>query len=218
MVVSDDRGANTTWARWTPVRYTGVLVSDPVKARPGATIDDFLAIPEDRRFHELIAGELIEKAAPSAEHGTTQLEVGSRLMGPFGRNPPTGGPGGWWLMTEVEVRFSDDVCRPDVVGWRRDRVPARPSGTLIDVVPQWTCEVLSRDKRNDLVRKKHIYHRHHVDHYWTLDPEQGTLAVYRWHVDGYLEVLAAVRGDVVRAEPFDAIELAVGGLFGDEPA
>jgi hypothetical protein len=40
--------------------------------------------------------------------------------------------------------------------------------------------------------------------------------VYRWHADGYLEVLSAERGQTVRAEPFDAIELVVSGLFGDE--
>ena len=66
------------------------------------------------------------------------------------------------------------------------------------------------------MRKKHIYHRAHVEHYWILDPEQGTLAVYRWHPDGYLEVLAADREARVRAEPFHAIEIFVGSLFGDE--
>jgi len=30
--------------------------------------------------------------------------------------------------------------------------------------------------------------------------------------------LRAGRGEVVRAEPFDAIEVAVGTLFGDDPA
>lgn len=192
-------------------------MSTQAKPRKIATVDDFLAIAEAQRFHELLAGEIIEKAAPSAEHGTTQLEVGSRLIGPFGRNPPSGGPGGWWFMTEVELRFADEICRPDLVGWRRSVVPERPRGKLIATIPQWICEILSDDKRNDLVRKKRIYHRHHVDHYWLLDPEQGTLAVNRWHADGYLEVLAAERGQVVRAEPFDAIELPVSGLFGDEP-
>lgn len=191
-------------------------MSSTPRARAGASLSDFLAIPEERRFHELIAGEIVEKAAPSAEHGTTQLEVGGRLLGPFGREPPSGGPGGWWLMTEVEIRFGEEVCRPDVVGWRRDVVGERPRGKVIEQVPQWVCEILSEDKRNDLVRKKHIYHRHQVTHYWILDPEQGTLAVYRWHADGYLEVLSAERGQSVRAEPFDAVELPVGGLFGDE--
>jgi hypothetical protein len=40
--------------------------------------------------------------------------------------------------------------------------------------------------------------------------------LYRWHADGYLEVLSAERGQLVRAEPLDAVELPVGGLFGDE--
>src|SRR6266545_452402 len=186
------------------------------RAQTGATLSDFLAIPEERRFHELIAGEIVEKAAPSAEHGTAQLEVGSRLIGPFGREPPSGGPGGWWFMTEVEIRFGQEVCRPDIVGWRRDIARERPRGKVVEQLPQWICEILSEDKRNDLVRKKHIYHRHQVGHYWILDPEQGTLAVYRWHADGYLEVLSAERGQVVRAKPFDAVELPVGGLFGDE--
>ena len=61
------------------------------RAHAGATLSDFLAIPEERRFHELIAGEIVEKAAPSAEHGTTQLEVGSRLIGPFGASHRAGG-------------------------------------------------------------------------------------------------------------------------------
>lgn len=192
-------------------------MSDRAKRPPPATVADFLAIPEERRFHELIGGEIVEKAAPSAEHGATQLLIGGTLLGPFGRNPPSGGPGGWWLVTEVEVRFGDEICRPDIAGWRRASVAERPRGNIVDVIPHWICEVLSQDKRNDLVRKKHTYHRHHVDHYWIVDPEQGTLAVYRWHVDGYLEVLVAERGQTVRAEPFDAIEIAVGGLFGDEP-
>jgi hypothetical protein len=55
-----------------------------------------------------------------------------------------------------------------------------------------------------------------VAHYWALDPEADTLAVYRWQAEGYLHVLAAKRAERVRAEPFDAIELAVDMLFGDD--
>jgi len=45
---------------------------------------------------------------------------------------------------------------------------------------------------------------------------EETLAVYRWHTDGYVEVLFADRDERVHAEPFDAIELRVGVLFGDD--
>jgi Uma2 family endonuclease len=50
---------------------------------------------------------------------------------------------------------------------------------------------------------------------WWFDPHAATLTVMRWADDGYTTVLAAERGEVVRAEPFDAIELEVSALLGD---
>lgn len=38
----------------------------------------------------------------------------------------------------------------------------------------------------------------------------------RWSADGYVVVQRAAAGETIRAEPFDAIELRVGALFGDE--
>jgi len=108
------------------------------------------------------------------------------------------------------------VYRPDVVGWRRERLPALPSEVPILVRPDWVCEVLSTNRRNDLIKKKRSFHRHAVGHYWLVDPVEETLSVHRWHTDGYVEVLVADRDEQVRAEPFDAIELRVGVLFGDD--
>jgi Uma2 family endonuclease len=113
-------------------------------ARRKATPDDFWAIPEAQRFHELIAGELIEKAAPSGEHGDAQAGIVGALRSPFQRPPGRGGPGGWWIATEVEVRLEmGDIVRPDVVGWLRDRCPERPTGTPVKLRPDWICEVRS---------------------------------------------------------------------------
>jgi hypothetical protein len=82
--------------------------------RSGATLDDFWAIPEGERFHELVGGELIQKAAPSGEHGDAQAGVVSALRSPFQRNPGGGGPGGWWILTEVEVLLeTGEMVRPD---------------------------------------------------------------------------------------------------------
>ncbi len=38
----------------------------------------------------------------------------------------------------------------------------------------------------------------------------------RWTQEGYVEILAAERGEQVRAEPFEATPLQVGVLFGDD--
>ena len=193
-------------------------MSDP--ARRTATIEDFYALPEDRRFHELIAGEIIEKASPSGEHGDAQAGIISAVRPPFQRGPGSGGPGGWWILTEVEALLeSGDIVRPDVSGWRRDRCADRPTGFPIKVRPDWICEVISPQRANDdTVKKLRLYHRVGIPHYWLVDTRDSTLTVMRWNESGYITVMRAERGEAVRAEPFDAIEIAVGTLFGDDPA
>jgi Uma2 family endonuclease len=190
-------------------------VGDPAE-RKLATIADLLAIPEEHRRHEVIDGVLVEKDAASGRHGGAQVRLARRL-GPYDRRPGGRWPGGWWFATEVEVLFEDSqVFRPDVVGWRRERLPELPAEVPVTVRPDWICEILSTNKRNDLIKKKRVYHRHHVGHYWIIDPIEETLAVYRWHADGYVEILMAERSERVRAEPFDALELRVAVLFGED--
>jgi Uma2 family endonuclease len=187
-------------------------------ARRLATAAELLAIPEDERFHEVIDGEIVQRANPTFEHGAAQAKL-SAHVGPFNRRPGGGHPGGWWIATEVEIELeAHQVYRPDVVGWRRDRVPERPSGSPIRIRPDWICEILSPSKPlHDLGAKFDAYQRNAVPHYWIVDPMSERLRVHRWTSEGYLVVLNARRGQRVRAEPFEAIELPVGELFGDEP-
>jgi Uma2 family endonuclease len=190
-------------------------VRNPAKIRL-ATLVDLLAIPEERRRHEIVDGVLVEKEAASGKHGGAQVRLARRL-GPYDREPGGRAPGGWWFATEVEIVFEEtQVFRPDVAGWRRERMAELPQEVPVTIRPDWICEILSKNKRNDLIKKKRVYHRHRVGHYWIVDPIEETLAVYRWHTDGFVEVLMADRDERVRAEPFDAIELRVGVLFGDD--
>lgn len=187
----------------------------PLK-RP-ATEADLLALPEEGRGFELIDGELIEKQA-GARHGYAQVAV-SGVLHPF-RRRGGGDSGGWWILTEQLVRFPPDTLRPDLAGWRRERLPTLPvleEDGVLDLRPDWICEIISpRKAAHDLVKKKRIYHRHQVPHCWIIDPRDETLTVHRWSDAGYVQVLLAQREDVVRAEPFDLVELAVAELFGDE--
>lgn len=189
-------------------------------ARTKATLAEFFAIPEDRRFHELIGGEIIEKAAPSGAHGGAQGSVISAIAPPFQRRSGSGsGPGGWWIAPEVEVLLeTGEIVRPDVVGWRRERSPERPTGFPVKLRPDWVCEVISPTRANDdTVKKLRLYHAVKIPHYWLVDTRDETLTVMRWSEPGYITVIRAERGEVVRPEPFEAIELAVGTLFGDDP-
>ncbi len=108
------------------------------------------------------------------------------------------------------------VRAPDVAGWRREHLAELPEGP-VPVRPDWICEVLSPgNASNDTITKMRLYHQVQVPHYWLIDPRDETLAVMRWTPEGYLHVLGATRGERVRAEPFQAIELQVGVLFGDD--
>lgn len=188
-------------------------------ARARTSLAEFWAIPEEARFHELVDGALMPKAAPSGEHGTAQAGVIGSLQPRFQRKPGGGGPGGWWSSSEVEVLLdTDDIVRPDVLGWRRERSPERPTGTPVRLRPDWVCEILSSSNANyDTVAKLRLYHRVAIPHYWIVDPRDQTLTVMRWSADGFVTRLRAERGETVRAEPFDAIEIAIGTLFGDDP-
>ncbi len=52
-----------------------------------------------------------------------------------------------------------------------------------------------------------------MGHTWLVDPGLETLEVYRTQGEAWLLVLTAGGDDVVRAEPFDAIELTLTGLW-----
>jgi Uma2 family endonuclease len=181
-----------------------------------ATIADWLARPSEARL-ELIGGELLEKAAPDYEHGRTQLDVAQQIRPWFHHRGGGGRPGGWWIASEVDIELNGDGYRPDLVGWRRARVPEMPQERPVRIRPDWICEIVSESNATtDTVKKLRRYHQAGVPHYWLADPAKKTLTVYRHEHDGYLTVLAAEAGETVRAEPFEAIEIRIAALFGEE--
>ncbi len=180
------------------------------------TVADWLALPVDARI-ELIDGEFVEKAAPTFDHGRAQLNTGAVLGGSFARRAGgPRGPGGWWLATEVDILLDGRGYRPDLAGWRRER-PVPLKERPVTLRPDWLCEIVSESNRMiDTVKKLRRYHQAEVPHYWILDQVDRTLTVHRHTPDGDLVVLRAEAEERVRAEPFQAIELRVGVLLGDD--
>lgn len=175
-------------------------------ARTKATLEDFLAIPEDGRFHELVDGVIVERPRPSFDHGAAQAAVGSLLRSPD-----------WRVAISVDVLAGPNVFCPDVSAWRRASMPVRPRECPVRVRPDFVCEIVSPQQPNrDTVKKVRAYQSFGIPHYWLLDLRDGTLTVLRHSPDGYVVALKAERGEKVRAEPFDAIELAVVDLLGGE--
>lgn len=185
------------------------------KAAPRlATYSDLLALPESVRG-EIVAGEL--RTAPSAlpKHSRAMRALGGAIGKPFDDDDGRGGPGGWWIFLEVDVQLSEhDIVRPDLAGWRRERL-AEPWDTRpIALVPDWVCEILSpSNAAHDRVIKAKLYADHGVAHYWILDPAERTLEVFQLTGELWTRLASYDDSAVARIQPFDAIELVVGTLF-----
>jgi Uma2 family endonuclease len=181
-------------------------------ARRPATYDDILALPE-HLVGEIVDGELSVSPRPAVPHAIGTSALGATLVTrmQFG----DGGPGGWWILDEPELHLAEHIVVPDIAGWRRERMPELPRDTFITITPDWVCEALSPGTaRFDRTRKLPLYARLGVSHLWLFDPNIETLETYRLE-SGHWVLLATHAGDeVVRAEPFEAIEVDLRRIWG----
>jgi Uma2 family endonuclease len=187
-------------------------MSDPAKRL--ATYEDVLRAPE-HMVAEILDGELVLHPRPAKPHAAAASALGEELGPPFKR--ARGGPGGWILLGEPELRLAADVVVPDLAGWRRERMPVLTvDEPYFSLAPDWACEVLSPSTAaSDRVKKLPIYAREEVSHVWLVDPLQRTLEVLRLDARRWVIVSVHEGTSRVRAEPFDAIELDLGLLWAD---
>lgn len=184
-----------------------------------ATFADLEAVPPPR-VAELIRGTLYIFNRPAARHANASSGLGGELRGPFHRG--RGGPGGWIILDEPELHFPDptepgaiNVLVPDLAGWRRERMPEVPDVAAFKLAPDWICEVLSKSTEDvDREEKMPVYAREGVRHAWRIDPLTKTLEVHTLAANGTWGAPEIHRGaDVVRATPFEAIELDLSALW-----
>lgn len=181
------------------------------EARRVARYDDLLELP-DHLVGEIVDGQVVASSRPAPAHSRAEGRIFAALTFLFDHAPGPGpGPGGWWLLVEPELHLADDVLVPDVAGWERTTLPRFPDAAAIDVAPDWVCEVTSpRTRRHDRIVKLDCYARHGVRHVWIVDPLDQTLEVFTRSGAGWLRVAAFDGRRLVRAAPFEAVELDIG--------
>ena len=201
--------AGAVWQAWSCV---SLPVPDLYKNSPEVEAA-FLAVPEEC-VAEILDGELHVQPRPRVRHVRAASRLGARLAG-FDQSD-SGGPSGWIILHEPELHLGPrpDKVVPDLAGWRRERMPELPDTAAIELAPDWVCEVLSdRTERVDRTKKRRIYAREGVGNLWLVSPDQRMLEVFRLQSEHWV-LLETFEGDsVVRAEPFDAIELPLGSLW-----
>ncbi|MFW5926331.1 MAG: Uma2 family endonuclease [Myxococcota bacterium] len=188
------------------------------QARKRATYADLLALPEDVRA-EVIGGVVEATPSPLPMHSRAQGALARSIGGPFDEDHGRGGPGGWWILAEVDVRLAEhDIVRPDVAGWKRERLPAPWDVRPIDVVPDWICEIVSpSNAAHDRVTKANLYARYAVPFYWLVDPAERVLEAFRLADGIWLRTGSYDDRAMARVPPFEQVELEVGLLFPPQP-
>jgi len=185
----------------------------PPDTKRGATYEDLERVP-DTMVAEIVDGELFASPRPRPRHAVAASALGGDLNPPFQQG--RGGPGGWWILSEPELHVGEDVLVPDLAGWTRERLPSMPPEAFFTLAPDWVCEVISpHNERHDRIRKMPVYAREGVRYAWLVDPLERSVEVLRLDA-GRWNLLATHRGDeIVRAEPFRAVEVDLLGLWGE---
>lgn len=186
-----------------------------VRRKSDATYQDVLDLPAGLTG-QVIDGELFAHARPASPHAWVASRLGGMLGTPFDRG--LGGPGGWHIVDEPELHLGPrpDILVPDLAGWRRARMPRRPSTPFLTLAPDWVCEVSSPSTVGlDRVRKMPIYAREGVGHVWIVDPEAHTIEVFRLEAGRWLFARAVLDEPEAALEPFEAEPLDLAYLWSE---
>ena len=181
-------------------------------ARQLATYDELCALP-DHVVGEIVSGMLHSSPRPAPRHALAASALGGELEFSFRRGK--GGPGGWIILDEPELHLMSHVLVPDLAGWRRERMPELPTDkAYLDLAPDWVCEVLSPSTAAlDRGAKREAYREQGVSHLWFVDPEAKTHENFVLDGPGYRLFEVHSGHSLIRAVPFDAVEIDLGALW-----
>ena len=185
-------------------------------AKKLVSVDEFL---HDERLEraQLIDGGVVVMPNTKPMHGRAQTCLAKVIGGQWDVDDedPTK-PGGWWITTEAMVRYGRaTVFNHDLAGWRRERMSAFPSESkCFEMTPDWVCEILSTNVKDDKERKFNALRDWQVPHYWVVDPEGMQIRI--WEHDGkdyqvLMDVDTLYKGTL---PPFAGSEISVHKLFG----
>jgi Uma2 family endonuclease len=139
------------------------------------TYEDYAAIPDDGRRHEILDGEHYVNPAPSSYHQIvlTNLLVPLVLYAEehqLGRVLPS----------PIGVVLADhDIVQPDIVFIRAERAHIVEHKYIVGA-PDLAVEILSDSNRRYDVRIKYDrYQRGGVREYWIVDPDELGIRVFR---------------------------------------
>jgi Uma2 family endonuclease len=185
------------------------------KAAGAWTYEDLLALPDDGKRYEIIAGELYEMPAPSWDHQVTIVNL-VLLLAPIVQRL-----GGRLVIAPLDVFFPGaDPVQPDIVVLLPEG-RAVPFAGGVQGPPDILIEVVSPSNwGHDRLTKRALYAAAGVREYWLVDPVQRTVELLALERDAFHGVRTAT-GDEAVISPVLAgagfpLSAIFAGIMGDE--
>ncbi|MEO8378629.1 MAG: Uma2 family endonuclease [Acidobacteriota bacterium] len=169
------------------------------------TYEDFAAIPDDGRRHEIIDGEHYVNPAPNLRHQTVSIRLASALFS-FVREHALGHV----FAAPCDVLLTPyDIVEPDVI-YVSNANARLLTESNIQGVPDLLVEILSSNRRHDKRVKFDRYERAGVPEYWIVDPDDDVVEVYRQSAGRFVR---ADIGDTLSSPLLPGFVLSVRELF-----
>ena len=172
------------------------------------TLDEFLELPAMEQRCELIDGVLRIAAFPIPDHQFLATVLASRLTQQI-----TEVGHGIALTATGIILTGDTAVGPDITVIQADRADII-GARAINGAPDIVVEVLSSNRRADLVRKRELYQAAGIPEYWILDGHANTLTVLALGPDGiYRERAILTAVDALTTPLFPDFSLPLAQLF-----
>jgi Uma2 family endonuclease len=154
---------------------TGYLIEKMSTVTQSLTLEEFLKLPETKPASEFINGEIIQKPMPQGEHSRLQFKL-CAVVNEVAEPQKIA-----IAFPELRCTFGGDSVVPDVVVFRWERIPVRPSGRIanrFEIHPDWSIEILSPDQSQTKVLGKLLHcSQHGTELGWLIDPEEESILI-----------------------------------------
>ena len=186
-----------------------------LKPRAGLRLsaEEFLELPDtyDRRKMELDEGELYLMPRPRRVHQAWHLDLTWHIESYLREfNDP---PAELFLDFIVALSLESRILlAPDLSIVSRERLNLVSERT-IEGAPDIAIEILSSDRRRDLVRKRELYSKAGVLEYWIFDPENDIARLLELRGGEYVERAVLGADDFLTTPLLPGLEIPLADIF-----
>ena len=189
---------------------TQIASKKPQPAQGEWTYEDYLSLPDDGNYYEIIEGVLYMVNAPGYEH---QFIVSAllRLISNF----VIANNLGYVLTAPFEVHLTETTrpVQPDLLFIKTENLP-QAEAKFFDGVPDLVVEVISPSSvRTDQVIKFGVYEKAGIPEYWIANPKTRSVEVFTRSGGEYALLGHYTEDEAIESRVLSGLSITTSALF-----